>query len=273
MRTNSPRGGTNKAVTLTTIAQQAGVSVGAVSVALNGSNSNVGVSATTRERIHKIAAELGYRPNAIAQSLRNRRTDVIGFYNAQEGAFDPRFPFYAAVLSGIQAGCAEQRKHLLIHGNFEDKSDDDVFLMLNNGQIDGLVMSVRTVKPLVERLIASHLPVVTVAEAVPGLPCVGVDEAQGARLLAEHIAAQGHKNLLYRIVREEGVPQFQQLRMGMFVRAARALGLKVRETRHEPDSPRVTPAEAGDFALYFIASPDGGRLLERSFRRLCGAVL
>lgn len=227
METKAISNGQTKSVTLTEIARQAGVSLGAASVALNGSNSNLGVSQATRERIIQVAADLNYRPNAVARSLRNRRTHVVAFYNAQEGVFDPRYPFYAAILAGVQAGCAEQKMHLLIHGNFEDQSDDDIFLMLHNGQIDGLVLYVREVTPLVKRLVESHLPVVTVAEQVPGLPYVGIDEEQGGRLIAQHLAEKGYKRVLYRSGQEDVLPLTQQQRMQAFRDEAISLGLDV----------------------------------------------
>jgi DNA-binding LacI/PurR family transcriptional regulator len=203
----------------------------------------VGISQATRQRIIQVAADLNYRPNAVARSLRSKVTNVVAFYNAQDGVFDPRYPFYASILAGVQAGCAEQHKHLLIHGNFEDQSDDDIFLMLHNGQIDGLVLYVRAVSPLVERLIESHLPVVTVAEQVPGLPYVGIDEEQGGRLLARHLAARGYQRVLYRTGEEELIPLTQRQRMEAFRDEATALGLTVTVVGSNPKTNMPSPEE------------------------------
>jgi DNA-binding LacI/PurR family transcriptional regulator len=220
--------------TLSDVAAQAGVSTVAASVVLNRSRTGTRVSAATRERILEVASLLQYKPNAIARSLRKQRTDIIAFYNAQDSVFDPRYPFYAAILAGVQAGCEEQCKDLLIHGRYGARSDDDIFLQLHNGQIDGLVLYARTVTPLIERLVESHLPVVTVAEAVPGVPYVGIDEITGSRLLARHLAERGYKKVLYRSTDEEVLPLTQQERMQAFRDEASTLGLTILHSRSEP---------------------------------------
>ncbi|WP_407317085.1 LacI family DNA-binding transcriptional regulator [Isoptericola halotolerans] len=53
-------------ITIADIADRAGVSTGAVSYALDD---RPGVSATTRERILAIAAEMGWQPSQAARAL------------------------------------------------------------------------------------------------------------------------------------------------------------------------------------------------------------
>jgi DNA-binding LacI/PurR family transcriptional regulator len=240
-KTGRSRG--QRGATLAEVAAQAGVSTVAASVVLNRSRTGTRVSAATRERILEAAKALKYRPNAVARSLRQQKTHVFAFHNAQNVVFDPRYPFYAAILAGIQAGCADQQKDLLIHANFQGRSDDDIFLALHNGQIDGLVLYVRTVTPLVERLVESHLPVVTVAEEVPGVPFVGIDEEHGSRLLARHLFNKGYRDVLYRSLDEEDTPATQQQRKQAFNEEARVLGLNVTHTSYNPRSSWPTPEE------------------------------
>lgn len=65
-------------VTLRDVARRAGVSPMAVSKVLNGRGSNVRVGKDAEEAIRVAANELGYRPNALARSLRRQRTETIG---------------------------------------------------------------------------------------------------------------------------------------------------------------------------------------------------
>jgi len=232
-----------RGATLAEVAKRAGVSTVAASVTLNNARTGSRVSPATRERILEAAQSLNYTPNLLARSLRNQKTHLIAFYNAQNIVFDPRYPFYAAILSGIQAGCSEQKKDLLVHANFQGRSDDDIFLGLNSGLIDGLVLYVRTVTPLVERLVASHLPVVTVAEEVSGVPYVGIDEEAGGRLLARHLAEKGYKKVLYRSTKEVVVPATQQLRKQAFIDEAASRGLAIIHTSYDPRSNMPTPEE------------------------------
>lgn len=73
-----------KAVTLKDVAKAAGVSHPAVSQALTGSlRGTIKVSDQTRLRIQKIAAEMGYRPNTVARTLRSGRSGLIGVVQNQ----------------------------------------------------------------------------------------------------------------------------------------------------------------------------------------------
>jgi LacI family transcriptional regulator len=67
--------GNEGAVTLTQVAEQAGVSVMTASRALSGEGY---VSDKTRERVLAAAGELGYSPNLSARVMRGGRTNVIG---------------------------------------------------------------------------------------------------------------------------------------------------------------------------------------------------
>jgi DNA-binding LacI/PurR family transcriptional regulator len=68
-------------VKLRDVALQAGVSVSTVSNVLNGYTKS-GIRQETFEKVRRIAKEMGYRPNALARSLKVQRTNTIGFYTA-----------------------------------------------------------------------------------------------------------------------------------------------------------------------------------------------
>jgi DNA-binding LacI/PurR family transcriptional regulator len=183
--------------TLQDIARRVGVSKMAVSAALNDTSTTAGVSEATRSRIRAVARELGYRPNALARSLRSKRTNVIGLYSGYP-YLDPRNAFFAAIIGGLQEGCVEYRKDLLLHTDFRRDSVEEIYAELVDGRIDGLVMTAPPEDPLEQRLAASHLPVVVVADAAPALPSVVVDDAAGARLTFDYLTERGHRRLLYR---------------------------------------------------------------------------
>ncbi len=179
------------------IADHVGVSKMAVSVALSGTASNVGVSEATRARILDVAQQLHYRPNAIARSLRRRRTNIIGLYSGY-GFLDPRNNFLSQIVGGIQEGCLSYRKDLLLHSVYRGQCIEDIYSELVDGRIDGLIMTAPPEDPLAERLAASHLPVVAVAEAFSAFPSVVVDDRQGAHLMLDYLISRGHERLLYR---------------------------------------------------------------------------
>jgi DNA-binding LacI/PurR family transcriptional regulator len=183
--------------TLRDVARLAGTSVAAASEVLNGSGKhNIRVGQDTRARILSAARHVEYRPNAIARALSSKRTNIIGLYSGYR-YLDPRNAFFAEIVGGLQEGCLEHRKDLLLHSVFRGDSVEDIYSELMDGRIDGLVMNAPPEDPLVERLAASHLPVVVVADAVPSLPSVVVDDMQAARLTFDHLAGRGHMRLLY----------------------------------------------------------------------------
>ncbi|RYG75469.1 LacI family transcriptional regulator [bacterium] len=219
----------NKAVTLTDVAAHVGVSAVAVSVVLNNSQSKVRVSAATRERILQAAEELQYQPNSLARSLRLQRTNVIGFYGAHGRSLDPRFPFYGALSAGLQMGCRQHDKDLLLQSRLGSNSDTDIYMSLLSGQIDGLVLYAHHVTPLIERLIESRLPIVTVVHRLPGVPCVGIANEQSGRLLAQHLLQRGYKKALSRNSSPD-LPLTVANRMRGFTEEATVGGMEVSHT-------------------------------------------
>lgn len=71
---------------LVDVARKAKVSHATVAAALSGTGGNTRISAETRERIRRAAAELQYRPNPHAQQLRGVRSDVIGLIIGTDNA-------------------------------------------------------------------------------------------------------------------------------------------------------------------------------------------
>jgi DNA-binding LacI/PurR family transcriptional regulator len=188
-----------RGATLKDVAEQVGVSRMTVSAVLSGGSGNIRVSQATRERVLDAARKLRYRPNALARSLRSRTTNVIGVYSGYH-YFEPRNSFFAQLLGGLQEGCVEYRKDLLLHSVFRGDTAEDIHTALMDGRIDGLIMFAPAHDPLVEPLATSHLPVVAVADPVSALTSVTVDDAGSARPVLEYLAARGHRRLVYRSV-------------------------------------------------------------------------
>jgi DNA-binding LacI/PurR family transcriptional regulator len=210
--------------TLLDVARRAGVNKVTVSVVLNNARANTRVSDATRQRILDAASELKYRPNAVARSLRRRRTSIIGLYNGY-GYTDLANPFLSQVIAGLQRGCKEFRQDLLLHGMYRGSSADDIYAELANGMIDALVLFAPSSHPLAAHLAESHLPAISIAEPVPGLPAVLVDDAGGARQQAEHLAERGHRWALFQAPLQP--MDAAERRFVAFSAAAEQRGLKV----------------------------------------------
>ena len=184
--------------TLADVARLADVSAMAASAVLNGARTSTRVAAATRLRIQAAAARLGYQPNAVARSLAQGRTGAIGIYTGA-GTLTADVPFGAAILAGLQKGCAAAGKDLLLRGGFSQPERWGVsYGELVDGRLDGVVVLAAPDAPLVAQLAGSPLAAVAIVDAIPGMPSVVADESAGAHLLAAHLAARGHRRVLWR---------------------------------------------------------------------------
>ena len=86
-------------VTIKDIAKTLGISPSTVSRALKD---HPDISVATKKQVNQLAAELHYRPNPIALSLRNQRSNVIGVVIPEIVHF-----FFSSVISGIEKAAKE----------------------------------------------------------------------------------------------------------------------------------------------------------------------
>ncbi len=86
-------------ITIVDVAKVLGVSPSTVSRALNNSSE---INENTRQEIIRVANELDYRPNLLAQSLHRGETHTIGVVIP-----DIQRPFFAGVVAGIQQVASE----------------------------------------------------------------------------------------------------------------------------------------------------------------------
>src|SRR5690349_13923185 len=87
-------------VTRDVVARRAQVSTAVVSYVIN--NGPRPVARSTRQRVERAIAELGYFPNTIARSLRAEQTNTIGLIVPHLGD-----PLYAELAGEFQATCNE----------------------------------------------------------------------------------------------------------------------------------------------------------------------
>lgn len=181
-------------VTAKDIAKELGISQSTVSRILNGDLRHR-VSSETRERVLATARRLDYQPNALAQSLRRGRTNVVGLYTSHR--YDARNDFLAEILGGLQHACARHRLDLLLHCGYPGRTSDDTFNALRDGRIDGLFLHTAPDDPLVARLSASDLHVVAIADPLPDLPAVTCDDADGVRQIVTATLQRGYRRFAF----------------------------------------------------------------------------
>jgi len=188
-----------RAATLKDVARLAGVDASTVSRVLRADPSQ-GVRDATRERILDAARVLNYRANAVAQSLRTRRTDTFA-------VIVPTLdnPGFVEVIRGIQAEAAAAGKLVLLveadviaSGDLSLARREELFARLVlDGRADALIAAFATLEDrLVARLSDRGVPLVLVNRRQPGIPgSVAVDDAHAAQLAVRHLLDLGHTRI------------------------------------------------------------------------------
>lgn len=143
--------------TLRTISELTGLAVTTVSRALGNAPQ---ISEATRQRVHAVAAEIGYLPDRAAQRLKTGRTNVISVL------LDPHeeiLGFGTSIIHGLGRALQGTPYHLIVTPTFpEDGKLDPVNYIIRNGMADGLIFS-RTAPfdPRVRLLLENGFPFVT----------------------------------------------------------------------------------------------------------------
>jgi DNA-binding LacI/PurR family transcriptional regulator len=181
-------------VTAKDIARELGLSQPTVSRILSGAR-GYRVSTSTRARVLEAAQRLEYQPNAVARSLRHGRTHSIGLYTVHD--YDARNDFLSALIAGLQRACNTNHLDLLMFAAFRDRSKEEIFNRLRDRRIDGLFLHATPDDPLVERLASSSLHVMALVDALPGIPSVTFDNADGIRQLIEYSMARGYRRFAF----------------------------------------------------------------------------
>jgi len=127
--------------TLADVARLAGVSGTTVSYILNGRGEEMRISERTQQRVLDAVAELDYRPNRSARSLRTRTTKTVGVLSD----FVASGMFASRMLAGANAA-ARDLDHVLVIGESEgDPAVESVLLdEMAERQVDGLLYVTRT---------------------------------------------------------------------------------------------------------------------------------
>jgi DNA-binding LacI/PurR family transcriptional regulator len=185
-----------KRPTISDIAEAAGVSIGAVSFALND---RPGVSAQTRERIRAIADEMGWQPSAAARNLSAARAEAIGLVIARDAATLGVEPFYMKFIAGLETELSSTGTALVLQVVADlERAVEALRNLWAARRIDGTILTDLWVDD--QRIAALDrlgLPGVLVGHPRPGtaMPAVWSDDAAALTEAVNYLAAIGHRRI------------------------------------------------------------------------------
>ncbi|MGQ4383761.1 LacI family DNA-binding transcriptional regulator [Streptomyces sp. SAS_270] len=179
-------------VTLADVARRAGLSTTAVSLVLN-KRKGTRLSEDARQRVLAAAEELGYRPNAMARSLRTRKSATIAFVS--DTVATTRFA--GDMIRGALDAARDQGHVLLIaetQGN-ADLEREAIEAMLDR-QVDGVVYAAMYSRRLsVPPELLAHPTVLLNATSDDPLVSVLPAEEQAGHTVATALVDHGHRRL------------------------------------------------------------------------------
>lgn len=213
-------------ITIQDIANQAGVSKSTVSRILNG---NYGQNTQeTVDKVLKVIKELDYRPNALAQSLKSMKTNVIGIILS-----NLKNPFWVRVLEGVEDTCRKNGYSLMICNSNEDESlEEEHIRAFQMKQVDGFIINATVKNDMIySSLVEKQFPFVTINRKIPGLDVdlVTMDNVAGSMAGVDHLISRGNKSIALFVYPPDYVsPRLDRLEG--YKKALTKNGIKVDET-------------------------------------------
>jgi LacI family transcriptional regulator len=174
------------------VAHHAGVSVATVSAVINKSKY---VSRELIGRVEAAIAELGYRPNLVARSLKSGRTRTLGI-------MIPNIcdPYWAEVVATIEEITRQEGYRLLLFDTKEDPTvEEESLRLLAENQAEGAIIVPHSPEsgPRVAHLLEQGAAVVLLARRLPVLDvdAVVTDNVLAGYLGARHLLGLGYRRI------------------------------------------------------------------------------
>lgn len=182
--------------TIDEVAARAGVARGTVSKVLSGTYY---VSAATRAKVERAAAELGYRPNLAARALSKGRTYVIGLlipYDPDQLFADPHL---LDIIRGVEAAANQRDYNVLLSTAHRPNDPASAYSrVLRSNYVDGLIVHEgANMAAITAQLSQQRSPWVISGYSVGGVEsyCVHADDATISGTMAEHLLQLGHQRI------------------------------------------------------------------------------
>lgn len=177
------------------LARRANVSPTTVSRVLN--NSSHAVSEATRQRVLQAAAELNYRPNALARAMITRRTNIIGVIVG-----DSSDPYFSTIVRGIET---EARAHgylvIICNTDRDPLIEQNYLALLHDYQADGVIFAggsrhdADMLSTVLDELREDKVAMVALNPHTAVAATVHIDNVSAAREMTAYLLGLGHHRI------------------------------------------------------------------------------
>lgn len=184
----------NQQVTISQVAKEAGVSSQTVSRVINNRQE---ITPETRRHVQDVIKRLGYRPNAIARSLSQRRSQTLGVAASGLEYYGPSHS-----LIGVEQGATEQGFSILLNllHQTENENVEQIVNGLISRQVEGIIWAVPEIgsnrvwfREIVPQL---AIPVIFLnTQSNETLHVVEVNNRNGGYMATKHLLERGYRKI------------------------------------------------------------------------------
>lgn len=184
------------------IAKRAGLSINTVSRAIRGSGY---VSECAREKVMRIAVELGYRPNRVARSLRfskNFEIAVISFLGANNNSSGDQLMMekFVGIKRRLAASGYEMNLHFLDINRELEPANLELLDDISGQSPAGIIIigDGELCKSIYRLMEARQTPAALISyDVIPEMDCVYIDRQQGVRDAVHYLAEKGRGKIAF----------------------------------------------------------------------------
>ena len=192
----------DKRSTIKDVAEKAGVSIATVSRVVNQIPGHY--NSETKKRIVKTIESLNYQPNLIARSLRNNKTQTVGFMVPELQ------PFFAEILKGVQFVAKKKGYSIVLCDTDYDPRQEAAYVdSLLERRVDGGIFTSGMIQSEhILRLKEQGIPIVLIEKFTtdPDIPGVLIDNISAARKAVKYLIELGYRDIGFISAPVEMVP-------------------------------------------------------------------
>ena len=233
-----------KRPTLADVARASGVSVALASIVLREAE---GASEESRARVKQAAADLGYRPDSRARSLRSSRSRTLGL------ALALGEPLHAELADALYAEADAHGFEIILGATGKHRDERRVLNTLIDAGVEAVIGVFPKLPASQLAQISKQLPVISLLRKVKGLPSIITDEAAGIDQLVSHLAQLGHTRSLHL---DGGSAVAAKQRRDAFLASAAKADIEARVIAAGPDDATAFEVLRG----YFEQTPPAERV-------------
>ena len=172
------------------IADELNMSISTVSRALNNTGR---VSAETRQLVIDTAKKNNYSPNRVAQSLRQKKTNIVGLIVPDIG------DYFSEVIKGTESELSAHNYSMILADSHEDPLKEANYIkLMYQSQVDGLMLAtVSDTFAWTDVYESSDIPVIFFDNEPADLVCnkVVLNNIKATEIAVDHLVKLGHKKI------------------------------------------------------------------------------